>query len=126
MRSLPVLVSRRDDDALLGLALDDRIILVAAEAKPGIGGHVELALFDLGIMAGEAILLEDGGDVLDEADLVLGPGRRRGGEQHEPGHGQAEQGTKDAVAAICGSEHGLPQQVGKFGRGELTTQHISI
>jgi hypothetical protein len=77
------LVSRRedvDDVALVGLTGDDRVVLGAALAERFVAGHVELALGVFGPVAAQARLLEDGCDLVDEADrlLVVRPRRRSG------------------------------------------------
>src|SRR5262249_50191449 len=97
-----------DDEALFGLARFPGLVLGAALAQRLEGGHVELALALLAVVAGEAVLLEDGGHVVDEADPPLGrlgPGRGRGAEQQQDGQGQADERAQDAVAT-AGMQHG--------------------
>src|SRR5207302_1442691 len=71
--------TRRGDElvhqALFRLTWHDGLVLITALAKTLIGGHVELALALLGVMASETVFLENRGHIVDEADRSFG--RRR-------------------------------------------------
>src|SRR5262249_11014093 len=60
-----------DNQALLRLAGSDGIVLGSALTKALVSAHLELALALLGIMTGEAILLQNRSHILDEADRTL-------------------------------------------------------
>src|SRR5207244_892458 len=105
--ALAALGEQLDDEARPGIARHDRLVAGAALAERLVAGDLELALFLLGVVAGEAVFLEDRRDVVDEADRALGRlGPRRGGEQHEPGERQSQRGAEEAIAARrAGAEH---------------------
>src|SRR5262249_45121 len=78
----------------------------------------------LGVVAGEAVLLEDGGDVVDEADRPLLGGRGGGvggGRRRAPEQGQGERQTGgqagDAEAALRGRHGGGLRGGGAAGGG---------
>src|SRR5579864_1344860 len=107
--------------ARLGVAGHDRIVAGAALAEGFVAGHFQLALLFLGVVAGVAILLENGRDVIDEADGPLGlrVRRRYGAEQQEPGQGQAEQGAEETIAARRAKAEHRETPVGEASRGAL-------
>src|SRR5262249_17525394 len=79
----------------------DGIVFGAALAEVLERGHVQLALALLAVVASEAVVLEDGSDVVDEAGGLLRRGLGVGlrgalGQEQEQHQGQADEGAKDA------------------------------
>ncbi len=91
---------------LLRLSVGDRVAVGAAGADLLVAGHVVLAGPLLGVVAGEAVLLEDRGHVVDETDPSRGrlSRRRRGGPDQDQAGGGGRTGPARPLVRWVG-EH---------------------